>query len=63
MMVLGLRVVRPDYKRVSAARAVWRYFVAFFSLVLVFPMIGFLWRPALLDRISGTRVVRGAANL
>jgi Zn-dependent protease with chaperone function/uncharacterized RDD family membrane protein YckC len=63
MMVLGLRVVRPDYRRVSAARAAWRYIVAFFSLVLVFPMIGFLWRPALQDRISGTRVVRGASNL
>jgi Zn-dependent protease with chaperone function/uncharacterized RDD family membrane protein YckC len=62
MMILGLRVVRPDYRRVGAGRAVWRYFIAFFSLVLVFPMIGFLWRPALQDRISGTRVVRGSSN-
>jgi Zn-dependent protease with chaperone function/uncharacterized RDD family membrane protein YckC len=62
MMVLGLRVVRPDFRRVSASRAAWRYFVAFFSLVLVFPMIGFLWRPALQDRLTGTRVVRGSSN-
>jgi len=61
MMVLGLRVVRPDYRRVGAGRAVWRYTVALFSLMLVFPMFGFLWRPALQDRISGTRVVRGSS--
>jgi Zn-dependent protease with chaperone function/uncharacterized RDD family membrane protein YckC len=62
MMVLGLRVVRPDYRRVGAGRAAWRYFVAFFSLMLVFPMIGFLWRPALQDRITGTHVVRGSST-
>jgi Zn-dependent protease with chaperone function/uncharacterized RDD family membrane protein YckC len=62
MMVLGLRVVRPDYRRVGAGRAALRYFVAFFSLMLVFPMIGFLWRPALQDRITGTCVVRGSSN-
>lgn len=62
MMVLGLRVVRPDYRRVSAGRAVWRYAIALFSLAMVLPTIGFLWRPALQDRISDTRVVRGSSN-
>ena len=59
MMVLGLRVVRPDYGRVSVGRAVWQYFVAFWSLVLVLPLIGFFWRPSVQDRITGTRIVRG----
>jgi len=61
MMVLGLRVVRPDYRRVGAGRAAWRYVVAFFSLALVLPATGYLWRPALQDRITGTRVVRGSS--
>jgi Zn-dependent protease with chaperone function/uncharacterized RDD family membrane protein YckC len=61
MMVLGLRVVRPDYRRVGAGRALWRYFVVFCSLVTVLPMLGFLWRPALQDRFTGTRVVRGSS--
>jgi len=60
MMVLGLRVVRPDFRRVGAARAAWRYFVMFFSVALVVPMFGFLKRPALQDWITGTRVVRGS---
>jgi Zn-dependent protease with chaperone function len=61
MMVLGLRVVRPDYGRVSSGRALWHYFVAFWSLALVLPLAGFLWRPSVQDRITGTRIVRGAA--
>ncbi|HKW45302.1 MAG TPA: M48 family metalloprotease [Candidatus Eremiobacteraceae bacterium] len=62
MMVLGLRVVRPDYRRVGAGRAAWRYIVTFFSMAFVVPMCGFLWRPALQDRITDTRVVRGSLN-
>jgi Zn-dependent protease with chaperone function len=60
MMVLGLRVVRPDYSRVSGGRAVWHYFVAFWSLFLVLPLIGFFWRPSVQDRITGTRIIRGS---
>ncbi|HEY5093726.1 MAG TPA: M48 family metalloprotease [Candidatus Eremiobacteraceae bacterium] len=60
MMVLGLRVVRPDYRRVGAGRAAWRYLVTFFSLAMVLPAIGYLWRPSFQDRITGTRVVRGS---
>ncbi|HLJ83475.1 MAG TPA: M48 family metalloprotease [Candidatus Eremiobacteraceae bacterium] len=59
MMVLGLRVVRPDYGRVSVGRAIWQYFVAFWSLALVLPLAGFFWRPSVQDRITGTRIVRG----
>jgi Zn-dependent protease with chaperone function len=59
MMVLGLRVVRPDYTRISGGRAVWHYFVAFWSFFLVLPLAGFFWRPSLQDRITGTRIVRG----
>jgi len=59
MMVLGLRVVKPDYGRVSMGRSIWHYFIAFWSLALVLPMIGFFWRPAVQDRATGTRVVRG----
>ena len=60
MMVLGLRVVRPDYRRVGAGRAAWRSFVMFFSLALVVPMLGFFRRPALQDWLTSTRVVRGS---
>jgi Zn-dependent protease with chaperone function len=60
MMVLGLRVVRPDYGRISSGRAAWHYFVAFWSLVLVLPLAGFFWRPSVQDRITGTRIVRGS---
>ncbi len=60
MMVLGLRVVRPDYGRVGSWRAFWHYFVAFWSLAFVLPIAGFFWRPSVQDRITGTRVVRGA---
>ena len=60
MMVLGLQVVRPDFRRVGAGRAAWRYLVLFFSLASVVPVVGYLWRPPLQDRITGTRVVRGS---
>ena len=61
MMVLGIRVVRPDFGRVSMGRAFWHYFLAFWSIPLVPALAGYLWRPALQDRIAGTRVIRGAA--
>ena len=60
MMVLGLQVVRPDFRRVGAGRAAWRYLVLFFSFASVVPVVGYLWRPPLQDRITGTRVVRGS---
>ena len=62
MMIFGLRVVRDDLARVSAGRAIWRYVLAFFSLILVFPLLFGLFRGRLLhDRLSHTRVVRGGA--
>ena len=60
MMILGLQVVRPDFRRVGAGRAIWRAIVLFFSFAFVLPLVGFFWRPAMQDRISGTRVVRGS---
>ena len=62
MMIFGLRVVRDDLARVSGGRAVWRYVLAFFSLLLVFPvLIGLFRRRLLHDWLSRTRVIRGGA--
>jgi Zn-dependent protease with chaperone function/uncharacterized RDD family membrane protein YckC len=62
MMIFGLRVVRSNLERVSAARAVWRYLLAFVSFVTFIPLLVGLFSGRLLhDRLSGTRVVRGGA--
>ena len=62
MMIFGLRVVRNDLSRVGVWRAVWRYVLAAFSMILVFPLLFGLFRGRLLhDRLSHTRVIRGGA--
>lgn len=62
MMIFGLRVVRSDFSRVGAGRAIWRYVVATLSLITVIPLlIGLFGRRLLHDRLSGTRLVRGGA--
>ena len=62
MMIFGLRVVRDDLTRVSAGRSIWRYFLAFFTFVLVVPLFFGLAKGRYLhDRFSKTRVIRGGA--
>lgn len=60
-MVFGLKVVRPDGSRITAARAVGRYFAYFVSgaiLLIGYIMAGFdEEKRALHDRICDTRVI------
>jgi len=60
MMAFGLRVVKKDLSRVSGGRAVWRYFLALWSVFTVVPMFWpFFTRRWLHDIFSSTRLVRG----
>lgn len=62
MMAFGLRVVKNDLSRVSAGRAVWRYFLALMSFMLVIPLFfGVFTRRWLHDTFSQTRLVRGGS--
>jgi Zn-dependent protease with chaperone function len=63
MMVFGIRVVRKDFARVGAGRAVWRYVLAGLSAACVVPLfVGIFSGRMLHDRFSGTRVVRGGTG-
>jgi Zn-dependent protease with chaperone function/uncharacterized RDD family membrane protein YckC len=62
MMIADLRVVTTRFASVSMWRALWRYMVATFSLiVLPIALLGLVTRVHLHDRLSGTRLVRGRA--
>ncbi len=61
MLVFDLRVVRKDRITVGPLRALWRYAVGFVTLATVVPTIVAMligWWPH--ERLSGTRLVRGA---
>lgn len=60
MMAFGLRVVKNDLTRVSIPRTIWRYFLAFWSVLTVVPLFWPLFtRKWLHDIFSQTRLVRG----
>jgi Zn-dependent protease with chaperone function/uncharacterized RDD family membrane protein YckC len=59
MMIMDLRVVTTRFARPSPAQAVWRYAVAFGSLLTAFALLGFFFRVHPHDRLSRTRVVFG----
>jgi Zn-dependent protease with chaperone function/uncharacterized RDD family membrane protein YckC len=60
MMIADLRVVTLRFGSVGIARALWRYMVATFALVVLpVALLGLVTRVHLHDRLSGTRLVRG----
>jgi len=60
MMAFGLRVVKNDLSRVSGGRAVWRYFLAFWTVTMVVPLFWALFtRRWFHDVFSSTRLIRG----
>lgn len=62
MMAFGLRVVKNDLSRVSGGRAVWRYFLALWSVFTVIPLFfAVISRRWIHDMFSQTRVVRGGS--
>lgn len=62
MMAFGLRVVKNDLSRVSGARAVWRYFLALWSVFTVIPIFfALISRRWIHDMFSQTRLVRGGS--
>lgn len=63
MMILDLRVVTTQFVRPSPAQALWRYAVAFASLLSAFAMLGFFFRVHPHDRLSRTRVVFGRRSV
>jgi Zn-dependent protease with chaperone function/uncharacterized RDD family membrane protein YckC len=64
MMVLDLRVVRPDHGRVGIARSLWRYLVALGCTLTVLPMLfGIFRRLQIYDRMSKTRLIGGRTGL
>jgi len=60
MMVLDLRVVRPDHGRVGIAQSIWRYSLALLFLPWVF---GWFRRLQLHDRLSKSRLIGGRTGL
>lgn len=60
MMVLDLRVVRPDHGRVGIAQSIWRYMLALLFLPWVF---GWFRRLQLHDRFSKSRLIGGRTGL
>ncbi len=60
MLVFDLRVARTNGKSAGALQVMWRYLLAFVSVVAVVPVIvGVLTGYWIHDRWSGTRLVRG----
>jgi uncharacterized RDD family membrane protein YckC len=59
MMILDLRVVTTRFVRPSPAQAVWRYIVAFTSVLTAIALAGLFFRVHPHDRLSQTRVVFG----
>ncbi len=64
MMVLDLRVIRLDRRRLGIAQSIWRYVVALVSTVVVIPVVlGLFRRVQLHDRFSGSRLVGGRTGM
>ena len=64
MMVLDLRVVRPDHGRVGIAQCIWRYVLALCATLVVIPLFAGLFRRLQLhDRFSKTRLIGGRTGL
>jgi uncharacterized RDD family membrane protein YckC len=64
MMVLDLRVVRPDHGRVGIAQCIWRYVLALCATLVVVPLFAGLFRRLQLhDRFSNTRLIGGRTGL
>jgi uncharacterized RDD family membrane protein YckC len=64
IMVLDLRVVRPDRGRVGIAQSVWRCLVALGCMLTVFPILfGIFRRLQIHDRMSKTRLIGGRTGL
>lgn len=57
MMIVGLRVVTLDYRKVGIARTIWRYTVAGLLWPLIVAISPFQRRIMLHDYLSGTRLV------
>jgi uncharacterized RDD family membrane protein YckC len=58
MMIVGLRVVRTDFRQPGIARAFWRYTVGWLLWPIVAMLSPFMPRVMLHDRWSGTRLIR-----
>ena len=59
MLVMELRVRTTSNRRPSIAQTLWRYTIAFVSVVSSFALVGLFMRVHPHDRLSRTRLVRG----
>lgn len=57
MMITGLRIVTPDFRRPGIARSLWRYAIAVALWPIVLVLSAFQHRIMLHDRWSGTRLI------
>jgi Zn-dependent protease with chaperone function/uncharacterized RDD family membrane protein YckC len=62
MMVLDLRVVRLDRRRVGIAQSLWRYLIGIGCTMMVIPLF-FFRRVSLQDKWSGTRLIGGRGGV